>query len=330
MPPKGGKGKTNRLRAANGQFTSLRTKTLNPNHRVIPSPTLSVSQQGNTPADEANVTNNTNVADDPSDSHNSLASPSIQEADASIPQAQTHRRRRTTSLPAELASLRDEAFPAFTERQLSPTPESSTSAPSQESPGSIPSPNPIFQRQEIGVQSVESQVEKLEELEDHTELYSASPPRRTRPDPRQLLRERQEQERRPQRPGYVYISNSFGRLIPRRVLRNMNATISGARDTSPSPGINITYAKRSWKLDATLIVVLHREIEVRGFPHLARAISEADFREARAIVRGLDPSTKKEFREKAIIAIHSQNSSIGTLDLFNRFLNRFRDGPTPG
>jgi hypothetical protein len=85
----------------------------------------------------------------------------------------------------------------------------------------------------------------------------------------------------------------------------MNATISGARDTSPSPGVDIIYAKRSWKLDATLIVVLRSEIEAGGFPHLAKAISDADFREARAIVRGLDPDTEKEYKTRAIAAIYS-------------------------
>jgi len=39
--------------------------------------------------------------------------------------------------------------------------------------------------------------------------------------------------------------------------------------------------------------------------HLVKAISKADFKEARAIDRGLNPNIKKEFKTKAIIAIYS-------------------------
>ena len=58
-------------------------------------------------------------------------------------------------------------------------------------------------------------------------------------------------------------------------------------------------------MDITLIVVLFKEIERGDFPHLTNVLTNADFREARAIIRGLDTNIEKEFRVKVVNTLYN-------------------------
>jgi hypothetical protein len=55
----------------------------------------------------------------------------------------------------------------------------------------------------------------------------------------------------------------------------------------------------------TLIIVLFKEIECGGFLYLINILTNADFREARAIIRGLDTNIEKEFRVKVVNTLYS-------------------------
>jgi hypothetical protein len=52
-------------------------------------------------------------------------------------------------------------------------------------------------------------------------------------------------------------------------------------------------------------VVLFKEIERGGFLYLTDVLTDADFREARAIIRGLDTNIEKEFRAKVVDTLYS-------------------------
>jgi len=78
-----------------------------------------------------------------------------------------------------------------------------------------------------------------------------------------------------------------------------------------SPGDDIHYTKNAWKQDAAVITRLHDEIQRNGFPHLPHLqahLTDADFREARGILRGMDTGRRQTANDRALDIIHSQNT----------------------
>lgn len=95
-----------------------------------------------------------------------------------------------------------------------------------------------------------------------------------------------------------------------------------------SPNNDIRYTKNAWKQDAAVIARLYDEIQRNGFPHLQTHLTDADFREARGILRGMDAGRRQVANDRALEIIHSQKSLMSQVDSFLRFLSRFRDGPS--
>ncbi|KAN0106680.1 hypothetical protein V8E51_009556 [Hyaloscypha variabilis] len=288
MPKK--KNKTETLRDSNGRFTSLQVSSLHP---PITSPTstphISQGSEGSAENKEA-------------------LSP--KEVLSPTPKAPV-RRRRTASLPSELVAIRTEAFPDFDRKQPTPVEEKSLGSPSQksisdrvkpdtplprteQSSHQLSSLSPLLRSEQTSLQQPSPQHRALGSPElgkrelDLDSLYSASPLREeARARLQKLLRKHNaEQEPRSHRPGYVYVRNHLGRPVPKQVWSNAAIKqYNFAQATNPTPAMaDIVYSKRSWKMDATLIVVLFEEMERGGFPHLTDVLTDADFREARAIV----------------------------------------------
>jgi hypothetical protein len=107
----------------------------------------------------------------------------------------------------------------------------------------------------------------------------------------------------------------------------MASSLRGSQQPQPGEQFDILYSKRQWKQDAALVIELWREVEGGGFPHLAGLISDQDINSAKTLLKVIDSNTRQNFREKALDSIHSQNSSANSVDAFNRFLTRFREGP---
>ncbi|PMD54858.1 uncharacterized protein K444DRAFT_666824 [Hyaloscypha bicolor E] len=75
-----------------------------------------------------------------------------------------------------------------------------------------------------------------------------------------------------------------------------------------SPNNDIRYTKNAWKQDAAVIARLYDEIQRNGFPHLQTHLTDADFREARGILRGMDAGRRQVANDRALEIIHSQKS----------------------
>jgi hypothetical protein len=69
-----------------------------------------------------------------------------------------------------------------------------------------------------------------------------------------------------------------------------------------------------------------KEIAIRG-QFYANLVAEADFREARGVLRGVDQETQAQLLEKAKSDLRSANTSASEPRSLQRFLNRFRNGP---
>jgi hypothetical protein len=90
---------------------------------------------------------------------------------------------------------------------------------------------------------------------------------------------------------------------------------------------SIIYSKKQWKQDAALIIQLHDEITTGGFPHLINKIIDADLVIARTLLKAIDATTRQDFMLRANDIIHSPNSSTGESAAFQRFMDKFRNGP---
>ncbi|XMA09731.1 hypothetical protein WAI453_002522 [Rhynchosporium graminicola] len=88
------------------------------------------------------------------------------------------------------------------------------------------------------------------------------------------------------------------------------------------------YTKNEWKSDAVFIQTLQEDIEDGGNEHLVGLILPPILRQAKALVRTLDPGLLADLKDKAIRAIGTpETMAIESTANFNTFLTRFQAGP---
>ena len=93
-------------------------------------------------------------------------------------------------------------------------------------------------------------------------------------------------------------------------------------------GIAIVYSKNRYKQDAAIISVLKAELDNGGFLHLRDVWRESEAQTAQAILRIIDRRKRDKLLATALSDVHSLNTSASSAAAFQRFLNRFHDGPT--
>jgi len=88
------------------------------------------------------------------------------------------------------------------------------------------------------------------------------------------------------------------------------------------------YSREQWKLDAAMIIKIWEEVEDDELPHLAKTICKMDFRQAKAVLRNLDPTAREAHLDKATRDIFGEGSIVETAEGFTTLLNRFKKGPS--
>ena len=78
-----------------------------------------------------------------------------------------------------------------------------------------------------------------------------------------------------------------------------------------------------------LIIILANKIDAGAFPYLKSYLSNEDIREATAIIKTMNKKTRTEFKDRAKDTISARTSCINNIDLFTRFMDCFKSGPTP-
>lgn len=108
-----------------------------------------------------------------------------------------------------------------------------------------------------------------------------------------------------------------------------NKSLQATTPTTPQKRES-AYGRNRWIEDAALVVAIHADVQEGGHPHLASVLLDADFRDARAILRAIGPDHRKSVERKAIRRIASGDCPGTDPDVFIQYLHKFRAGPSGG